>query len=119
MNRSTEMFMFKDMPSTRAAMDLERELKGIALKWVRFTREKHADVGMALQAFENRGRAIIRKMLKDINPEVLGNIRSIDEWVIWTLYCRLLLRNNPAVETDFFKLLITLNKNPRFDSMRT
>lgn len=105
--------MFKDEASSLVAIELETELKETVREEIRLAREKHGGVELVSQALENRAAAIIRKILMDINPEVLGNVQNIDERIILAVY-RQMQSNSASAKMDFFKLLIELNKNPLF-----
>ncbi|MBU6388334.1 hypothetical protein KGQ72_00410 [Patescibacteria group bacterium] len=108
--------MFKDKASALAAMNLEMELEKAVRSGIKLTRRKWTGIELVPQALENRAVPIIRKMLADINPEVLGNIPKMNAKVIWEVYWYLQIKPG-GVRISFFKLLIELNKNPHFASM--
>ena len=108
--------MFKSVPSALAVIDLEKELEKAVCVGVNLTRRTATGIKFAPRELENKTLPIIREILENVNPEMLGNVLKIDARVVWEVYWY--LRSKPGgLRTCFFALLIDLNKNPSFTSL--
>lgn len=105
--------IFKNDIVALEAEYLEAMLEKTIRSGIRLTRRKWFWVELVPQALENRAIPLIREMLANINPEMFGNVRKMDERMIWMVYWN--LRSNPANNHMYFlELLVELNKNPPF-----
>ncbi len=108
--------MFKDAASELAVIDFEAELEKTARSAIRLTRRKWTGVEMVPQAAEKRVVPIIEKVLANINPGMLPNVRKMDARVIWTIYWQSQTKPVTA-QMSFLKLLERLDRNPPFASI--
>lgn len=108
--------MFKDVTSELAVIDLEAELEKTARSAIRLTRRKWTGIDLVPQALENRVVPIIKKVLANINPEMLTNVRKMDVRVIWAIYWQTQTKPVTA-QVSFLKLLERLDKDPPFASI--
>lgn len=113
MHENSSLRMFKSDASALAAIDLEMEIEKAVRLGIRIARRKFTGIKMDPRACERRAIPVIHKMLADINPEMLGNIRKIDERVIWAVYWHL-QEKSLNMKISFFKLLIDLDKSQSF-----
>jgi len=108
--------MFKNVASELAVIDLEAELEKTARSAIRLTSGKWTGTDLVPQALEKRVVPIIKKILANLNPGMLVNVRKMDVWVIWAIYWQ--TQTKPvAAQMSFLKLLEGLDKNPPFSSI--
>jgi hypothetical protein len=110
------MRMFKNAGNELTVIDLEAELEKTVRSAIRLTRRKWSGIDLVPQALEKKVVPIIKKVLMNINPEMLTNVRKMDARVIWAIYWQTQTKPVTA-QMSFLKLLEGLDRNPPFASI--